>query len=142
MKENSTNFITYPVLDEIKANTVFSTLDEWDGETEMVSAECIEQNPNDYFVLKVKGDSMYPQFQEGDKVLVLKQDTTNYSGQVAAVVYGGEPAMLSKVEYRKNENWVYLVSTNPNSVPKKIEDRGSEHVHILGIPKLLLYREL
>ncbi len=142
MKDNSTKFYTFPVLDEIMADTVFPTLDEWDGETEMVPAEYIKQDPNDYFVIKVKGDSMYPQFQEDDKVLVFKQDATNYSGQTAVVVYGNETAMLHKVEYRKNEDWVRLVPTNVNSFPVEIQDRNSENFQILGIPKLLLYREL
>ncbi len=138
MNNNSTNFVIYPVLDEIKADTVFPTLEEWNGETEMVSAECIKQDPDDYFVLKVKDDSMHPQFQEGDKVLVLKQDATNYSGQTATVVYGNEIAILRKVEYRKGEDWVRLVPTNVNSFPVEIQDRNAENFQILGIPKQLI----
>ncbi len=138
MNNNSTNYVIYPVLDEIKADTVFPTLDEWNGETEMVSAECIEQDPDDYFVLKVKSDSMHPQFHEGDKVLMLKQSAPDYSGQTAAVVYGNEAAMLRKVEYRKNEDWVRLVPTNVNSFPVEIQDRNAENFKILGIPKRLI----
>ncbi len=138
MKNNSTNYVIYPVLDEIKADTVFPTLDEWNGETEMVSAKCIEQDSNDYFILKVTDNSMYPQFQEGDKVLVLKQDATNYSGQTAAVVYGNEAAMLRKVEYRKNEDRIRLVPTDVNSFPIEIQDRNAENFQILGIPKQLI----
>ena len=40
-----------------------------------------------FFVLCIKGDSMYPQYQDGDKVLILRQSTVNYSGDVGAVIY-------------------------------------------------------
>ncbi len=138
MKDNSITFITYPVLDEIKADTVFPTLDEWDGETVMVPAECIKQDPDDYFIFKVKGNLMYPQYLDGDNLLILKQDTTNYSGQLAVVVCGNESAVLSIVKYNMDEDWEYFLPINPDFNSNEIGNGIPGRFHILGIPTLML----
>lgn len=39
---------------------------------------------------------MYPQYQDGDKVLILRQSTVNYSGDVGAVIYDDEISTLKK----------------------------------------------
>ena len=55
---------------------------------------------------------MYPHYHDGDKVLILKQDCINESGDIAAVIYDGEYATLKKVEYKKDA--VRLLPLNPD----------------------------
>lgn len=73
-----------------KPNTYNLGGKEWEVEDHTIAIpdEYLKGHKSDgFFVLKVKGDSMYPAYQEGDTVLVLKQSTLNYSGQVGVILY-------------------------------------------------------
>lgn len=133
------DFTTFPVIGEVAAGFEHQALEDWEGDTVNISNDYLKgRNKNDFFVLKVKGDSMYPEYQDGDRVLILKQPTVNYSGQVGVVIYNDELGTLKKIEYKPGENWIRLVAINPAYSPKKIENEDLEHCRILGIPKLII----
>ena len=135
----SEEYTTFPVLGEIAAGYDSPAVEDWEGETIDIPNSYLKDRPKtDYFVLKVKGDSMYPAYQEGDKVLILKQTTTNYSGQVAVIMYEDTQATLKKVEYIGGEDRLKLVPINANYPPVTIEGEKLEHCHILGVPKMLI----
>ena len=48
------------------------------------------RKPEDFCAMHVRGDSMYPDFRDGDIVLVLKQDTRNHSGEIGVISYGDD----------------------------------------------------
>ena len=50
----------------------------------------------EYFGLKVKGDSMYPKYMEGDTIIVRKENDCE-SGQDCVVYVNGYDATLKKV---------------------------------------------
>ena len=81
---------------------------------------------------------MYPQFQDGDLVLVLKQSTMSYSGQIGVVVYDDNKATLKKVEYVMGEDWMRLVPINPAYPPVMVIDERLEHCRVLGIAKKVI----
>lgn len=133
------DYVTFPVIGEIAAGYDSIALEEWEGDTTDIPTTLLKgRNPAEYFVLRVKGDSMYPLYMEDDKVLILKQSTLNYSGQVGAVLYDGELATLKKVEFVPGEDWMRLIAINPNFPPKKIEGSELERCKVMGIPKLLI----
>lgn len=132
-------YVTFPVIGEIAAGYDSIALEEWEGDVIRIPDDyLLGRAKEEFFVLRVKGDSMYPTYQEGDKILVLKQSTLNYSGQVGAVLYDDELATLKKVEYVPGEDWLRLIAINPNIPPKKIEGTELERCKIMGIPKLLI----
>lgn len=137
---NITNdYTTFAVIGEIAAGYDSVALEDWEGDTVDIPNEYLNgRNRDDFFVLRVKGDSMYPDYKEGDKVLILKQTTLNYSGQVGVILYDGELASLKKVEYKKGEDWLKMVPVNPMHPTKKIEGAELENCRILGIPRLLI----
>lgn len=131
--------VTFPVIGEVAAGYDCIALETWDGETVEIPTSYLKgRKKNEFFVLKVKGDSMYPEYQDGDKVLVLKQSTLNYSGQVGVVLYDSELATLKKVEYNQGEDWMRFVAINPSYPPKTIENEDLELCRVLGIPKYLI----
>lgn len=133
------NYTTFPVIGEVAAGYDSVALEEWEGETVDIPNSYLKgRSRNEFFVLKVKGDSMYPEYQDGDKVLILKQSTLNYSGQVGVVLYDNGLATLKKVEYIKGEDWMRFVAINPTFPPKTIRNEELELCRVLGIPKLLL----
>lgn len=133
------DYTTFPVIGEVAAGYDCIALEDWEGETIDIPNNYLKgRSLNEFFVLKVKGDSMYPAYQEGDKVLVLKQTTLNYSGQVGVILYDDEYASLKKVEFKKGEDWLRMVPINPTHPTKKVSGSDLEHCRILGIPRLLI----
>lgn len=130
---------TFPVIGEIAAGYEHIALEDWSGETvEIPNTYLRGRNKDEFFVLKVKGDSMYPQYQDGDFVLILKQSTLNRSGDIGAIVYDGECATLKKIEFVHGEDWLEMIPLNPEYKPKRIEGADLELCEVIGIPKLLI----
>ena len=136
--EISTDTVTFPVIGEIAAGYDHFAVEDWSGETVEIPTYYLKgRKQEDYFVLSVKGDSMYPLYMDGDKVLILKQSTLNYSGEIGAIVYD-DCATLKKVEYVKGEDWLKMIPINPQYPPKRIEGVDLESCKVLGMPKLLI----
>ena len=135
----STNFVTFPVIGEIAAGYEHYADEDWtDGNIDIPETWLKGKSKDSYFVLRVSGDSMYPQFQEGDVVLVLKQSTMDYSGQIGVVMYDDDKATLKRVEYVNGEDWMKLSPINPQYPPMVVRDEKLEHCRVLGIPKILM----
>ncbi|MDE7124423.1 MAG: XRE family transcriptional regulator, partial [Eubacterium sp.] len=84
----STDTVTFPVIGEIAAGYDHFAVEDWSGETVEIPTYYLKgRKQDDFFVLSVKGDSMYPLYMDGDKVLILKQSTLNHSGEIGAVIY-------------------------------------------------------
>ena len=69
-----------------------------------------------YFGLRVKGDSMYPRYLEGDTV-ILRKETTCESGDDCAVLVDGDAATLKQVMLR-GDGSLELRPTNPVYPPR------------------------
>lgn len=135
----STNFVTFPVIGEIAAGYEHYADEDWTDGNIDIPETWLKGKPKDsYFVLRVSGDSMYPQFQEGDVVLVMKQSTMDYSGQIGVVMYDDDKATLKRVEYVNGEDWMKLSPINPQYPPMVVRDEKLEHCRVLGIPKILM----
>ena len=135
----TSDFVTFPVMGEIAAGYDSLALEDWSGETVDIPTSYFKgRDKSEFFVLEVKGDSMYPEYQDGDRVLILKQTTLEYSGQVGAILYEDTNSTLKKVEYREGEDWLRLVPINPNFKPQRIEGEALEHCKVIGIPRLLI----
>lgn len=101
------------------------------GETITVPIEMLGGRPaSDYFVLQVRGNSMYPKILDGDKVLVLRTESVD-SGTTAVVLYNGDEATLKKVFY-ENGAWVDLVPNNPEYEKRRIFADECDKFRVLG----------
>lgn len=135
----TSDVVTFPVLGKIAAGYDSIAVEDWGSEIiEIPKAYLKGRGRSEFFVLEVKGDSMYPQYCEGDKVLILKQTTLNTSGTVGAVLYDDDYATLKKVTYAPGEDWLELSPINPMYPPKRIVGADLERCRIIGIPKLLI----
>ena len=133
------DYVTFPVIGDLAAGFDHIMCEDWTGDKIDIPVSYLHGRPiSDYFCLKVKGDSMYPLYMDGDRVLVLQAPTLQHSGDIGVVRYDGEMATLKKVEYADGEDWVRLVAINPNYPPHMITGCDLEQCSILGIPKLTL----
>ena len=131
--------VTFPVIGTVAAGYDEIAVEDWSGDTVEIPAAYLHGRPRtDYFVLSVHGDSMYPMYLDGDKVLVRKTDTLDHSGQAGIIMYNGDEANLKKIEYVDGEGWLRMVPINPLYPPRTVEGADLERCRILGIPKLLI----
>lgn len=137
--EITDDIVTFPVIGSIAAGYDELAVEDWSGETVEIPVSYLKgHKKEEFFILSVHGDSMYPLYMNGDKVLVLKQNALNHSGEIGAVLYEGENATLKKVEYADGENWLRLIPVNPEYMPKTIEGAALGECRILGIPRLVI----
>lgn len=128
----------YPIIGEVAAGFGSEAVEEETGDYEQIPIEWLRgHNPDNFFVLRVKGDSMYPDFQDGDHVLVHRQNSVD-SGTVAVMLYDSEVATLKKVRYKKGEDWVELIPRNPEYQTKRIENWDLNECRVLGEVKRLI----
>lgn len=137
--EITEDIVTFPVIGSIAAGYDELAVEDWSGETVEIPTSYLKgRKKEEFFVLSVHGDSMYPLYMDGDKVLILKQTTLDHSGEIGAVLYEGENATLKKVEYVDGEDWMRMVPVNPQYKPKTIEGADMEECRILGVPRLVI----
>lgn len=90
-------------------------------------------DPENYFGLVVKGDSMAPLFGEGDYLIVRKMDGEFNNNDIGIVLINGEEATIKKVV--KTETGIELHAFNPYYPTKKFtyEEMQKLPVKIIGV---------
>lgn len=110
-KSENQKHIKIPVLGEIRAGLpTYATENIIDYEEIPIEMT----RTGEYFGLQVKGDSMSPRIQEGDVVIVRKQDTAN-SGDICVILVNGNEATLKKIRYL--QNGIMLIPFNSSYEP-------------------------
>ena len=94
-------------------------------------------NTGEFFGLKVKGDSMSPRIQDGDVVIVKKQNTCE-TGDVCVVMVNGFDATLKQV--KKDYNGIMLVPFNTEYKPMFYSNKDIEELPIRIIGKVVELR--
>ena len=117
-----------PILGTVKAGY------DWLAEENVVDYITLKEtipSINEYYALRITGDSMLPLLAEGDLVIVHDQDDVE-SGQTAVVLINGEEATVKKVV--KTSEGIELHSMNPYYPVKKFtyEDMKNIPVKIIG----------
>ena len=72
------------------------------------------ENQGEFFGLRIKGDSMKPDINNGDTVIVRQQSTAN-NGDVVIALVNGDDATCKKLQ--KTDNGIMLVSNNSEYSP-------------------------
>ena len=85
----------------------------------------------EYLWINVKGDSMSPKIENGDVILVRKQDSVE-NGSVAVVMIEDE-AFVKKIRYGKD--WIELHSFNPYYPVRRLEKEEAARVSVVGLVK-------
>lgn len=102
-------------------------------EQRTIPAEWIgRRRPEDFFLATVSGDSMYPQFQDGDEILCLRCSDMGISGRIGIMLLGGDEATVKRIEYKPSEDWIDLVPINPEFKPRRIEGVDLEQCRVVG----------
>ncbi|MGN0983216.1 MAG: LexA family protein [Gemmiger sp.] len=90
---------------------------------------CVK-DPENYFYLVVKGDSMEPRISDGDLALVHRQNTLD-NGDLGVMVYGTDGEGTLK-KYIQRGNAVVLHPFNPRYDELIIKGEELDHLYIAG----------
>ena len=102
-------------------------------EQRTIPAEWIgRRRPEDFFLATVSGDSMYPQFQDGDEILCLQCSDMGIPGRIGIMLLGGDEATVKRIEYKPGEDWIDLIPINPEFKPRRIEGVDLEQCRVVG----------
>lgn len=134
-------FITMPVIGSITAGYDGLAEEEFLGYYGVIDKALKGYPKEDCFILRVDGNSMYPDFRNGDLVAVHKQNSVD-PGDIAVVLYNGDCATLKQVDYEHDCDWVKLIPRNPEYETKTISGEDLEECRILGKVISLVYREI
>lgn len=128
----SGEFVSLPVIGTITAGYNGVAQEEYTGERLEIPREILSHySPDELYVLTVKGDSMYPELLDGDRVLVYRVSSVD-SGTVAVVMYNGDEATVKRVEYEQGKDYFDLIPRNPEYQTKRISGADLEQCRILG----------
>lgn len=124
------NTIRIPVLGSIPAGMAIEAVEDIIKWVDI--PEEWTQGNRQYFGLLVKGDSMYPEYLEGDTVIIRQQPCFD-SGDDCAVMINDTDATLKRV--RTHEDGIELEAINPMYGKKKFTNEEVEQlpVRVLGV---------
>lgn len=126
----------FPILGDVRAGYERFSFEEYDEQIEIPLSWLHGRPQEEFFVLRVIGDSMMPKYLDGDLVLVLKQSATDYNGQIAVVLYDDDKATIKHVD--QGADYMSLRPVNAEFDARTYQGEELDHCRILGIPKRLI----
>jgi len=122
--ESPVESFSIPVIGEVRAGyNALAYNDDYGYEYANVN------DPDNYFFLIVRGDSMEPRIKNGDLALVHKQSTLN-DGDLGVIVYGDNEGTLKR--FVRKGNTIILQPFNPEYEAKIITGEDLNDVYIAG----------
>ncbi len=134
------NAIKMPIIGSISAGYNGLAQEEFEGYVDVLEMAVRHYSPSECFVLRVKGNSMYPDYRDNDLVMVHKQEHVD-SGATAVILYNGDEATLKQVKYVQGEDWVDLIPRNPEYETKRIEGEDLQYCRVIGKVLSLVLRQ-
>lgn len=122
--ENLKNFISdnkqaFPLLGTVKAGYDYLASENIIG---YVSIDKKIPDIENYFALKVTGDSMQPVLYEDDIIIVHRQSDVE-SGNIAIILVNNEEATVKKVI--KHDDYIELIAFNSYYPPRKLDKKSN-----------------
>lgn len=132
--QNVSKSIKIPVLGKVIAGIPIEAIEE------ILDYEEIEMElakTGEFFGLQIKGDSMEPRMQEGDVVIVRKQETAD-TGDIAIVLVNGDEATVKKIKILNNG--IMLIPFNNKYDPWEYTSEQIEKMPVKIIGKVIELR--
>ena len=128
--DRTRRFIRVPVLGRIPAGIPIEAIEDIEDWEDFPVSDTVRGHQ--YFGLKIKGDSMEPEYRDGDTIIIQRQERCN-SGDDCAVMVNGNDATFKRV--RLHENGLTLQPLNPMYDPRFFSAQEVETlpIRILGI---------
>ncbi len=112
--ETGGDIVQIPVLGSIPAGIPLEAIEDIVDWEDIPKAMC--SGGKEFFALKVKGDSMWPDFLEGD-IVILRKTPSCETGDVCAVLVNGDEATLKTVKFAE-DGALTIAPKNPSYPPR------------------------
>ena len=122
------NVVPVPIIGAVRAGCGGLVFEDPSG-VEPVDAALL-RGGEEYFWLRVSGDSMTPVINDRDLVLVRRQESVDI-GRYAVVMVDGEEGLVKRVVY--SDDWIELQSVNPYYPPRRFEGEQISAVTVIGL---------
>lgn len=122
--------IQLPILGEVAAGIGSYADNNIVGYEQVPASWCC--GTENHILLRVNGDSMEPEFKDGDLLLVRVQNSVD-SGSIAVALIDGDSGVVKKVNYSPDQ--IELESFNKNYAPRVFSGVDMERVRIFGLVK-------
>lgn len=129
----SEDIVYVPIIASVAAGFDKNIKELDDHELQEVPASIIRgYDPSEIFAFIVSGDSMSPKFLDGDRVIVVRQDSVD-SGDIAIVAYDDyEDGTIKKVSYEQGCDYVDLIPLNSKYEPVRLQGEQLQGCRIIG----------
>ncbi|MEG1564284.1 MAG: S24 family peptidase, partial [Bacteroides sp.] len=127
--------VSIPILGDVAAGIPIEALENILG-YEDISPDLLKYG-DEFFGLRIKGNSMEPRICEGDIVIVKKQSTA-VSGDVVVVLINGESATVKRI--KRSENGIMLCPFNHDYEPAYYSNEDIETLPVAVIGKVIELR--
>ena len=130
IQHDNSSGVRVPVLGSIPAGIPLQEIEDIRDWEEIPSEWLV--GGKEYFALEVHGNSMYPRYEEGDVLILRKQDSCE-NGQDCAVMIDGGEATFKRVKL--SEKGIVLQPINPDYEPLVFTNReiADLPVKIIGV---------
>lgn len=128
--ETTTKTVKIPILGKVPAGIPIEAIEDIIGYEEIPAS--MLKDGNNYFSLKIDGDSMYPDYKTGDIIIIRQQNDCN-SGDDCVVMVNGDDATFKRVI--KQEKSIILKPLNNNYEPYYFDEYEimTKPVKIIGV---------
>lgn len=128
--ETTTKTVKIPILGKVPAGVPIEAIEDIIGYEEIPAS--MLRDGNNYFSLKIDGDSMYPDYKTGDIIIIRQQSDCN-SGDDCVVMVNGDDATFKRVV--KQEKSIILKPLNNEYEPYYFDEYEimTKPVKIMGV---------
>lgn len=122
-----------PILGKVPAGNPITEEEIYEGNLAIDTTLLKIHNEDDYFALKVKGESMNKIMNPGSVILVHKQPTAENNDIVVARLLDSNEVTVKRYKYTDNQQFILLQpeSTDPNYMTKLV-DLQKDEIEIIG----------
>jgi len=128
INKNKSNIINLPIVGSVRAGKPVLAIDNIEGY--LPTLKSFLSSDKNYFYLRVQGDSMNQEFDDGSLLLIEK---TSYieNGEIGVILIDGMEATVKKIIQNQNMITLIPMSNNSNHVPQMF-DIIKDQIHIVG----------
>ncbi|WP_061307430.1 helix-turn-helix domain-containing protein [Clostridium botulinum] len=128
INKNKSNIINLPIVGSVRAGEPILAIDNIEGY--LPTLKSFVNSDKNYFYLRVQGDSMNQEFDDGSLLLIEKSPCVE-NGAIGVVLIDGMAATVKKIIQNNNMITLIPMSNNSDHVPK-MYDIIKDQIQIVG----------